>query len=133
VAAGLLVRCGRLMLCHRSAGRRWYPDVWDLPGGHVEPGEELRQALARELTEEVGVAIDPGALGPVPDHHRVAGELDLSVWVVRQWQGEPRNLALDEHDGLRRFAPDDLDDLVLADPGCPELLPRLATGVQRTG
>ncbi|WP_433427484.1 NUDIX hydrolase [Nonomuraea sp. CA-141351] len=26
----------RVLLCHRSAGRRWYPDVWDLPGGHVE-------------------------------------------------------------------------------------------------
>ncbi|MGV9763186.1 NUDIX domain-containing protein [Micromonospora tulbaghiae] len=31
----------RVLLCHRSAGRRHYPDVWDLPGGHVEEGEAM--------------------------------------------------------------------------------------------
>ena len=39
LVAALLVRDGRMLLCHRSAGRRWYPDVWDFPGGHVEGGE----------------------------------------------------------------------------------------------
>jgi 8-oxo-dGTP pyrophosphatase MutT (NUDIX family) len=32
--------------------------VWDLPGGHVLPGEESAEALVRELTEELGVVID---------------------------------------------------------------------------
>ncbi|GAA2693767.1 hypothetical protein GCM10010412_085480 [Nonomuraea recticatena] len=36
----------RVLLCHRSAGRRWYPDVWDLPGGHVEEGEDPNQIRA---------------------------------------------------------------------------------------
>jgi oligopeptide/dipeptide ABC transporter ATP-binding protein len=35
----------RVLLCHRSAGRRWYPDVWDLPGGHVEEGQDPTGAL----------------------------------------------------------------------------------------
>ncbi|WP_428833210.1 NUDIX hydrolase [Micromonospora coerulea] len=39
----------RVLLCHRSAGRRWYPDVWDLPGGHVEEGEDPKESLVREL------------------------------------------------------------------------------------
>lgn len=39
VAIALLVRDGRALLAHRHPGRRWYPDVWDLVGGHIEPSE----------------------------------------------------------------------------------------------
>jgi 8-oxo-dGTP diphosphatase len=42
---------------HRSRDRRWYPDVRDLPGGRVEPGEDEPAALTRELREEV----EPGS------------------------------------------------------------------------
>jgi 8-oxo-dGTP diphosphatase len=61
IVAALLMRSGRVLLCHRSGDRRWYPDVWDLPGGHVEDGEPPIQALARELKEELGIRIQqPG-------------------------------------------------------------------------
>ena len=40
LVAGVLVRGAEVLLGHRSPHRRWYPDVWDLPGGHVEPGED---------------------------------------------------------------------------------------------
>lgn len=55
VAAGLLRRGGRGLLLHRAPTRRWYPDCWDLPGGHVEGGETPDEALHRELLEELGV------------------------------------------------------------------------------
>lgn len=55
VVAGALVAGDRLLLCHRSPTRRWYPNVWDLPGGHVEAGESEPEALRRELYEEIGV------------------------------------------------------------------------------
>nr|WP_231918584.1 NUDIX domain-containing protein [Microlunatus sagamiharensis] len=35
------------MLGHRHPARRWYPDCWDLFGGHVEPGESPEQAARR--------------------------------------------------------------------------------------
>lgn len=54
VVAGVLVRGAEVLLGHRSPDRRWYPDVCDFPGGHVEPGEDERAALDRELCEEVG-------------------------------------------------------------------------------
>ena len=48
VVAALLRDGNRVLLCHRSPQRRWYPDVWDLPGGHVERRELPGAALARE-------------------------------------------------------------------------------------
>jgi 8-oxo-dGTP diphosphatase len=59
VVAGLLRRRGRALMVHRSPQRRWYPDAWDLPGGHVQIGEVPRLALARELREEMGATGGP--------------------------------------------------------------------------
>lgn len=39
VVPGLVRGDGRVLLCHRQADRASYPNVWDLPGGHIEPGE----------------------------------------------------------------------------------------------
>ncbi len=62
VVAGLLRRDGRGLLLHRAPTRRWYPDCWDLPGGHVEHGETAHAALQRELLEELGInAVIAGA------------------------------------------------------------------------
>jgi 8-oxo-dGTP diphosphatase len=58
VVAGLLRRRGRALMVHRSPQRRWYPDAWDLPGGHVEVGEVPRLALVRELQEELGITAE---------------------------------------------------------------------------
>ena len=57
VVMALLRRDDRVLLCHRSPDREWFPDVWDFPGGHVEPGERPEDALVRELAEELGVTI----------------------------------------------------------------------------
>jgi mutator protein MutT len=86
IVAGLLVRAGRVLLCHRSAGRQWFPDVWDLPGGHVERGEAPIKALARELQEELGIRIQQ----PGPELRRVVEpEFALRIWLVERWVGDP--------------------------------------------
>lgn len=54
VGAVILDRDGRAFAQRRSADRRLFPDTWDIVGGHVEPGETLLQALAREVQEETG-------------------------------------------------------------------------------
>lgn len=115
VVGGLLRREDRLLLCHRRADRPWYPDVWDLPGGHVEAGERPEEALVRELAEELGVDVD--VPGRPADRVLTDDEtgLRLSIWRVDEWRGEPANLAPDEHDAIGWFRLADLDDLALAD------------------
>jgi 8-oxo-dGTP diphosphatase len=45
---------GRIFVQRRSAGRRLYPNTWDIVGGHIEPGETAEEALRREVYEETG-------------------------------------------------------------------------------
>ena len=116
VVVGALVRDGRVLLGHRSPDKRAYPNVWDLPGGHREPGESELGALARELHEELGVQIATSStahLGRV-----TAGTPDepalLSAWLVRDWQGTPTNVAPEEHDDIRWFGLEELPPLAHA-------------------
>jgi 8-oxo-dGTP pyrophosphatase MutT (NUDIX family) len=117
---GLLRREGEVLLCHRLPGRTYYPNVWDLPGGHVDTDESLRDALVRELEEELGIRINPPA-GPPWTTLRTA-TIELHIFIVDQWEDEPHNLAPDEHDEIRWFVPEALDGLALADSSYVTLL-----------
>ncbi len=119
--AAVLRRSDRVLLCHRRLDRAWYPDVWDLPGGHVEAGERPEQALIRELREELGVvaAVVGTPLASLRDDE--AG-IDLALSAVDQWEGEIANRAPEEHDELRWVGPEALATLDLAHPAYLELL-----------
>jgi 8-oxo-dGTP diphosphatase len=57
VAVGVLIRTdGRFLLTSRPVGKV-YAGYWEFPGGKVEPGETVVQALQRELQEEIGITI----------------------------------------------------------------------------
>ena len=77
IVAGVIVMDSRILLCHRSPGRRWYPDVWDLPGGHVEVGESSADALKRELLEELGVAARSLSEHPLERLCTAEAEMDI--------------------------------------------------------
>ena len=113
IVTAALIRRGRVLMVHRHPSRRWYPDCWDLPGGHVESGESLEEALTRECTEELDVRIcDPR---PIP--MTIADPaLELHAFLVDRWDGDPVNAAPDEHDGLEWFTPAQLGGLILAHP-----------------
>ncbi len=53
VVAGVIERDGCVLICQRKSGR--HALKWEFPGGKVEPGEEPRDALARELREELAI------------------------------------------------------------------------------
>jgi mutator protein MutT len=125
MVAGLLRRDGRVLLCHRRPDRVNYPDVWDLPGGHIDEGESTTDTLVRELAEELGIGVEPPE-GPPWVTLRADG-LELYVFLVDRWQGEPHNVALDEHDDIRWTSVDDLVHLDLAHPSYLELLRRALT------
>ncbi len=97
-----------MLLCHRRTDRANYPNVWDLPGGHIEEGESSAGALRRELAEELGIEVEPPAS---PWEVLRDGDIELSVFLVDSWVGEPSNTAPDEHDELRWVNPEDIATL----------------------
>jgi 8-oxo-dGTP diphosphatase len=120
--AAVLRRAGKILLCHRHPRREYFPDTWDLPGGHVEPAEHAAEGLARELHEELGIVV--GELPDTPTTVLSDDELgvDLSVWFVDRWDGEPTNAAPAEHDALEWCGPSDWVARPLAHPAYLELL-----------
>lgn len=113
IAVAALVRDGQVLLVHRHPSRKWYPDCWDLVGGHVETDESPHQAVIRECLEELDVRVhDPM---PIPMTFNDA-TLDVHAFLVTRWDGEPANTAPDEHDDLRWISPTQLAGLKLADP-----------------
>jgi 8-oxo-dGTP pyrophosphatase MutT (NUDIX family) len=48
VLAALNIRSGRVLLGHRSGQREFYPNVWDLFGGHIEPSEQQQTGFGEE-------------------------------------------------------------------------------------
>ena len=77
IARGVCVMDGKLLLCRAKGGKSTY-----LPGGHIEFGETGRQALVREVKEELGVDSQAGAfLGAVENsflqHGRPHAEINL--------------------------------------------------------
>ena len=102
-----------------SARRTEPPELaggWELPGGKVESGEELLDALHREIREELGVDIEVGAHleGPSSGGHWSGGwplgdDYLIHVWLARVTVGEPR--ALEDHDQLRVLTRAELYDV----------------------
>lgn len=58
VVVAVIVRDGRVLLAQRKGSEKNAPWAWESPGGKCEPGESHRDALYRELLEELGVAVD---------------------------------------------------------------------------
>ena len=92
VAVGVLLRPdGTVLLGNRPADKPW-PGWWELPGGKIEPGETVLQALARELHEELGIQVTASTPWVTYVHKYPTTTVRLAFCRVTGWQGEPKGL-----------------------------------------
>jgi 8-oxo-dGTP diphosphatase len=89
VVAGLMVHDGQVLITQRRVDQA-LPLQWEFPGGKVEPGEAPTAALARELTEEIGVTVEVGRIWDVLFHAYPTFDLVMLVYACRIVAGEPR-------------------------------------------
>lgn len=128
VAAALVDAQGLVLVQQRPAGKG-HSGLWEFPGGKIEPGETPEAALARELTEELGIVVEPSDCHPAAFASEPAGErhLLLLLYLVRRWHAEPRPL---DAAALRWVRPGELAILPMppADRPLVSALARLLAG-----
>jgi mutator protein MutT len=96
VVAAVIEREGKILIGQRKRSGR-HPLKWEFPGGKVEPGEDPRAALERELREELGVE---ARAGQMLDQYEVrygdGPPTELHFYRVTEFSGEPRNLDFEQ-------------------------------------
>jgi 8-oxo-dGTP diphosphatase len=91
VVAALIQKDGKLLVCQRTR-HQTMPLKWEFPGGKIEDGEQPRDALRRELEEELGVLATIGdEVARIRHEYPNRTVVELRFFVVRQYQGEIEN------------------------------------------
>lgn len=116
VAAAVFRRDGAVLACRRSPCRA-SGGRWEFPGGKIESGESGRDALRREILEELGVTITVGPLLDTSTTIVDGRAIELSCFLVEEFDPIPERST--DHDQLRWLQPAALPELDFADPDLP--------------
>ena len=136
MVAGALQREDGLWLMHRRPADKHHAGLWEFPGGKVETAETQREALIRELQEELGITVVLDSEFPIAEareENRTGGQpIVIALYTCRSWAGEPQAL---EGGEIGWFSPNEIRrldkpplDLVLVEKLFAELTDK---GLQR--
>ncbi len=87
VAVGVVLRGDEVLVAVRPQTAS-LPGLWEFPGGKVEAGESIWQALCREMQEEVGISVERAEPWLRVEHDYGKGRVVLHVWRVLQFSGQ---------------------------------------------
>jgi 8-oxo-dGTP diphosphatase len=124
VVAALIFLEGKVLVCQRTR-HQTMPLKWEFPGGKIEEGEQPRDALRRELDEELGIDASIGEeVSRIRHQYPSGASVELRFFTVRKYRGELENRIFRD---IRWAAPAELPsyDFLEADQ---ELVQGLAQG-----
>jgi 8-oxo-dGTP diphosphatase len=91
VVAALIFKDGKVLVCQRTR-HQTMPLKWEFPGGKIEEGEQPRDALRRELDEELGIEASVGdEVARIRHQYKNGSSVELRFFVVRDYKGELEN------------------------------------------
>jgi 8-oxo-dGTP diphosphatase len=91
VVAAVIVQLGKILVCQRTR-HQTMPLKWEFPGGKIEEGEQPRDALRRELEEELGIHAKVGdEIARVQHTYPNGAMVELRFFVVREFSGAIEN------------------------------------------
>jgi 8-oxo-dGTP diphosphatase len=91
VVAALIWQEGKILICQRTRHQPM-PLKWEFPGGKIEEGEQPRDALRRELDEELGIAADIGdEVARIRHEYPTGNSVELRFFDVRSYSGKVEN------------------------------------------
>jgi len=91
VVAALIFRSGKVLICQRTR-HQTMPLKWEFPGGKIEEGEQPRDALRRELDEELGIEAKIGEeVARIHHEYKSGSSVELRFYVVHEYKGEMQN------------------------------------------
>jgi 8-oxo-dGTP diphosphatase len=91
VAAALILKHGKILICQRTRHQP-FPLKWEFPGGKIEAGETPRNALRRELEEELGIDAKIGdEVSRIQHTYPHGGTVELRFFMVEEFAGEIEN------------------------------------------
>lgn len=91
VVAALIVKAGKILICQRTK-HQTMPLKWEFPGGKIEEGEQPRDALRRELDEELGIDATVGnEVARIRHEYKSGNSVELRFYVVYDFRGELEN------------------------------------------
>lgn len=115
VVGAAVVRDG-LVLCAQRGQTGSLPGMWEFPGGKIEPGESARDALIREIDEELKCSVLVGEEINTTLHEYDFAVISLTTFFCELIAGEP---TLMEHEAVAWMSPENLFDLDWAPADIP--------------
>jgi|TARA_B110000858_G_scaffold138297_2_gene157060 8-oxo-dGTP diphosphatase len=88
VVGGILIHNEKILLVKRSNNLKVMPNKYEFPGGKVEMGETLQEALIRELKEELSIDINLKNIIEFPKNSLETDKLILTVFIVQNWKNK---------------------------------------------
>jgi 8-oxo-dGTP diphosphatase len=91
VVAALIFKDEKILVCQRTR-HQTMPLKWEFPGGKIEEGEQPRDALHRELEEELGIDATIGdEVARIRHDYKSGAAVELRFYTVREYKGEMEN------------------------------------------